>query len=144
MPKLPKKKAQSVAQQEGSDFEALPEGTYVGQLVSVKVSDKPGPSGAHYWTWEFDVVEPEEHKNRKLFVNTSLSDEAEWKMKEMFDAFGYSTDSDTDEMVGEQIKLAVSQRVIEQGSRKGQIGNNVDRCMPMGEGEGGEEGDDVF
>jgi hypothetical protein len=68
-------------------------------------------------------------------VNTSLSDAADWKMKEMFEAFGVPADTDTDELLGKEIWLAVSQRVIEKGARMGETGNNVERAMPVGGGE---------
>lgn len=138
MPKLPKKVAERVAEAEASSFEAFPEGVYIGTLKDVEVREgQKGP----YWSWKFGDITDTKGKTYPghLWVNTSLSENADWKMKEMYDAFGYSTDSDTDEMIGEKIKLAVSQRVIERGSRQGEIGNNVDRCMPL---EGDESGDD--
>jgi hypothetical protein len=44
------------------------------------------------------------------------------------------------------VKAAVSQRVIERGTRQGEMGNNVDRLMPY-DGDGADEeggDDDVF
>lgn len=143
MAKLPKKTAERVNKAEGKDFSVLPEATYIGRLNQV-ITDKPdGPAGP-YWSWEFDLQD-EGYETRKLWVNTSLSENADWKMKEVFTAFGYDADTDTDELVGSDILLVVSQQVIEKGKRKGQIGNNVDECLPLdgGEGEGG-DGDDVF
>lgn len=128
MAKLDKKTAKKVDEQESSSFDALPAGPYVCKLANVKVSPEPGPSGAHYWTWEFTVAVGD-FKNRKLWVNTSLSEKALFKMKEVFDAFGYTTDSDTDEMVGEVVKLIVSQRIQEKGSRKGELTNDVERVL---------------
>lgn len=126
---LPKKVAKAAAEVESSSFDALPPGPYIGQLVDVK-TDNEGPSGA-YWRWEFDVVAPEEFENRKLWVNTSLSDKAVWKLKEVFDAFGHTTDSDTDDLIGQRVKLIVSQQPIEKGNRAGQMGNNVDRLLEL-------------
>lgn len=144
MAKLPKKVAERVNQAEGKDFSLLPEGTYTGKLVEVDAS-KSGDAGP-YWSWEFDLQD-EGYENRKLWVNTSLSEKADWKMKEVFEAFGYDADTDTDELVGQEVLLIVSQRVIEKGKLKGQLGNNVDQCLPLdgGDGEGGgDDGDDVF
>jgi hypothetical protein len=141
MAKLPKATAKAAAEAESGSFEALPAGPYIGKLTAV-VTDKEGPSGP-YWVWEFEVVSPDEFANRKLWANTSLSDKAVWKLKEMFDAFGYTTDSDTDELIGEQVKLMVSQRVIASGTRSGEMGNNVDRVLsydadePAGESSDG-------
>lgn len=142
MAKLPKAVAKRVnkAESSSSDFEALPEGRYTAKLNDVDTT-KEGAKGA-YWSWEFEIVDGE-FKNRKLWVNTSLSEKADWKMKEVFTAFGYDADTDTDELVGEQVRLQVSQRAIESGPKKGDIGNNVDRVMPVGDDDD-EEGDDVF
>lgn len=144
MPKLPKAAAKRVDEAEVSQFDALEEGTYIGKLSKVTVSDQPGPSGAHYWTWEFEDIHTLDGDKvpGRLWVNTSLAETADWKMKEVFDAFGYTPDSDTDEMIGEKVKLVVSQRVIERGARKGQTGNNVENVMPLGDDAG--EGDDTF
>lgn len=141
MAKLSKAMAKKVNTQEGGSFEALPEGIYVGKLVEVRTDGK-GAAGP-YWTWEFDVQD-EGFKGRKLWVNTSLADNALWKLKEVFTAFGYDADTDTDELIGESVKLRVSQRVIEQGSRKGEIGNNVERLMEFDSEEGDDDEDDVF
>lgn len=126
MPKLPKATAKAVGEAESSSFDPLPEGPYVAKLTGVEVREgQKGP----YWSWEFSVVEPDDHENRKLWTNTSLSDSAAWKLKEVFEAFGVAADTDTDELIGQVVKLAVTQRVIEQGARAGDIGNNVDRVM---------------
>lgn len=146
MPKLGKKQAQSVAEQEVKDFTAIPPGRYVLALREVTVSDKPGESGAHYWNWEFEVVEPEvvrdpETKedvkvvNRRLWTRTSLADSAEWKLKQVFDAFGYTPDSDTDEMVSEKVVAYVARVPQEKGQRQGQLVNEIDRLAPYDESE---------
>lgn len=148
MPKLPKAVAKRVGEAESTgSFEALPEGTYIVQLIDVDGS-KEGPAGP-YWSWEFDVVSDSDGDTalagRKLWSNTSLSEKADFKMKEVFEAFGYTTDSDTDEMVGEKIKVSVSQRPIEKGARKGQVGNNIERHMSLeSTGEEPEDDEGVF
>lgn len=144
MPKLDAEKAKKVAEQEGSEFEALPEGIYVVKLNKVDVrQSKKDPTGPGYWAWELEVVDGE-FKGRRQWVNTSLKDTADWKMKEVFEAFGYTTDSDTDEIVGERCRIAVVQRVIEGGARDGQMGNDVEKCLPLGDAAAGEEDDEGF
>lgn len=139
MAKLPKKVAKAASEAESSSFDALPPGPYVAKLTQV-ITDRPdGPSGP-YWVWEFDVVAPDEYANRKLWANTSLSDKASWKLKEMFDAFGYTTDTDTDDLISETVKLMVSQAPITKGTRAGEIGNNVDRVLAY-DGEDLDDGD---
>lgn len=130
MPKLPKDKARQVAETESSGFSALDEGRYLAALSDVKVM--PGGENGPYWSWEFkDLINTETGRKApgRQWVNTSLSDKAAWKMKEVFDAFGYTTDSDTDEMIGEKVVLVISQNIIERGKRKGETGNNVDRVV---------------
>ena len=132
MPKLNATLAKQVDETEVSDFSALPEGTYTVKLLEVEAKEGR-TSGKPYWLWTFEIDE-EAHPDaagRRLWVNTSLSEKASFKMKEAFLAFGYSTDSDTDEMIGEKIKVVVTQTVIEQGKRKGQIGNQVDQMLPL-------------
>jgi hypothetical protein len=133
MPKLSKTKQKSVAKAESTGFKALEAGMYIGTLKQVvtQKGGKPleGPAGP-YWQWEFDQITDlaeEETFPGRQFVITSLSDDSDWKMKETYEAMGYSLDSDTDEMVGDRVILSVSQRPIEKGPRKGQIGNQVDR-----------------
>lgn len=61
--------------------------------------------------------------NRNAFLNG--------KVKEFFEAFGYSVDSDTDEMVGERCVIKVSQQTITGGKRKGELGNQIDAFFPL-------------
>jgi hypothetical protein len=124
VPQLNKKQAAETAKAEGS-FEPLDDGVYHVRLAGVEVKEgKNGP----YWAWEFEVVQ-EPYVNRKLWTNTSLSEAAAWKVKEAFDAFGVGTDTDTDELVGQVCKAAVSSRVQQEGAGKGQTRNQVDRLL---------------
>lgn len=134
MPKLNKQAAKEVAKQEGGSFEAIPPGTYLATLLKCEV--KEGPAGP-YWKWEYRVDKPEEFANRRLFNNTSLAQNALWKLNETFKAFGVATDTDTDELCGEQVRLIVSQQTIQSGNRKGETGNQVDRVLPLKKGSGG-------
>lgn len=142
MPKLPKNIADQVDEQEAGGFDPLEPGKYEARLREVSVSDDPGPSGAHYWNWEYEVLD-EPYKGRRLWNTTSLSEKAFFKFKESFDAFGVSPDTDTDELCGKTVKLAVSKRVISSGSRKGEMGNNVDAVLPADAGgSGGDAAED--
>jgi hypothetical protein len=141
MPKLDTKTAAATAEQESQSFEALPARIYPVVLRSVEVRASKKDQSP-YWVWELEVCDDDEHKGRKLWSNTSLKENALWKLNEVFTAFGYTTDSDTDEIVGEKCRIAVSQRLIEQGSRSGEMGNNIDKHLPYGDGGGAEDGDD--
>jgi hypothetical protein len=132
MPKLAKDQAKSVAENEGG-FPLADEGVYFATLLDVKVSDGPGASGYDYWIWEYGDLVNEDTGQAiagHQFNRTSLSPAAEWKVKESFDAFGVPPTTDTDELIGRNCRLAISQAPIEGGARDGQMGNNVDAVLP--------------
>lgn len=136
MATLPKAVAKRVDAHEDDEFEALPAGVYVASLLEVDAT-KEGPKGP-YWSWQFKV-EDEEYEGRRLFNNTSLSEKADFKMKETFDAFGVPSSTDTDELIGHVVKLAVSQQTIQGGSRDGQLGNQVDKLLKYDSADDGDE-----
>lgn len=149
MAKLNKATAGKVKKATGGDFEPLPEAAYHVRLKDVD-ADREGPKGP-YWSWEFDVVEPGDYTNRKLWHNTSLSDEALFSFNNTFEAFGVEPDTDTDELCGQVVKAVVSIRTIEKGPRKGELANSVDRLQPKDEDfeapevpEGSPDPDDIF
>lgn len=142
MPKLDTATAKKVAEQESSSFDAIPEDIYTVKLNKVEVRDTKDKK-SQYWVWELEIVDGE-FTGRRQWLNTSLKDTAHWKLKETFEAFGYTTDSDTDEIVGEKCKIAVVQRVIESGARKGQMGNNVEKSMPLGDDDTADADDEGF
>lgn len=147
MPKLDGKKAKRVNDAEGGDFKPLEPGIYTGTLLSVTV--KPGKVD-DYWSWEFGQIKDAEGVAQpgRLWVNTSLSEASEWKLKEVFEAFGAKPNKDTDELCGERAKLAVSQRTIESGARTGELTNQVDRVLALASDDDASEADedeeDVF
>jgi hypothetical protein len=143
MPKLPKKTQEAAAEAESGGFSALPEGKYLCVLEDVQ-TDGEGPKGP-YWTWVWKVhPDNGSHDGRMLWDVISLSESAAWKVKQVFDALGFSLDSDTDELIGEMAVLAVTQRVIAKGKREGEMGNQVDLYLPADGGGADDGGDDVF
>lgn len=131
MPKLNKNTAKKVSTAT-SDFEPLPEDNYLATLMAVEVKQPkpvPGQEKSPYWSWEFRI-ESDEFKGRKMWVNTSMSEKALWKLNEVFQAFGVEPDTHTDELLGKTVTLTVVQSVIEQGSRKGQLTNQVSMVLP--------------
>lgn len=130
MPKLPSQAATKAREAaESSGFTALEAGTYEARLTNVTAKNAAS-SGNPMWVWELEVVGPT-NKGRKLWVNTVLTDAAMWKVAEMFAAFGYDTDTDTDEIIGDHCQVDVIQREIERGARAGQMGNDVQRAYPL-------------
>lgn len=109
----------------GGNFDPIPDGVYHVKLRDVDTT-KEGPAGP-YWSWEFEVVDSVGNDGRRLWNNTSLSEKAAFKMKETFDAFGTTLDTDTDDLIGKVVKAVVSQRTIQSGNRKGEIANQIDR-----------------
>lgn len=132
MPKLNEENAKQ-AQEASDGFEPLDPAAYHVRLVDVDADRPPGPKGP-YWSWEFNVVEPGEYLNRKLWNNTSLSKDAAFGLKMTFDAFEVPTDTDTDDLLGKVVKAVVSIRTIQEGPRKGQLANQIDRLSPADEG----------
>ena len=128
MPKLNSDIANKVEQAEDG-FKPVPEGVYVLQLMEdVDVRDgKKAP----YWRWTFEIPEGEEFAGRRFWTNTSLSEAAYFKLKETFSAFGVPTDTDTEELVGKRVKAVILQRTIQGGNRSGEIGNEIDKLMPL-------------
>lgn len=130
MAKLNKKLQNQTEKAESSSFDPLDPGVYHARLKDVDTT-KSGAKGP-YWSWEFQVVE-EPYVNRKLWTNTSLSEAAAFKMKEMFEAFDVPLDTDTDDMLGDIVRVQVSIRTIQSGSKKGELSNQVDKVLPKDE-----------
>jgi len=128
MPKLNQEIAQKVESAEDG-FVPVPEGVYTLQLLEdVEVKDgKKAP----YWRWTFAIPEGHEFAGRKFWTNTSLSEAAFFKLKETFAAFGVPTDTDTEDLVGKKVKALILQRTIQGGSRAGEMGNEIDKLMPL-------------
>ena len=154
MPKLDKKTQKRVEKAEpivGGNFEPLPVGKYVGTLS--KVEAQATNAGGSMWVAEFTdlhSLDGTTYPGRQWY-NLNLPDYgempadyrpkrgtkspeeaweiaqslAEGRLKAFFEAFGYTVDSDTDEMIGERCLVHVGRRTIQQGPRKGEITNQV-------------------
>jgi hypothetical protein len=142
MAKLNKTKATAASKADSASFEPVPDAVYHVRLEDVD-SSREGPKGP-YWSWQFVIVEDGEAKGRKLWNNTSLSDAAMFKFKESFDAFGVETDTDTDDIIGQVCRAVVSTRTIQQGDRKGEQANQIDRLTPADSEFAEAEEEDIF
>lgn len=129
MPKLNEQQQAVAAESEGG-FTPVDEGRYVVVLEKVTESAKAGPSGHKYWTWEFKIDEPGVRAAR-LWHNTSLSPDAAFKIREVYDALGYTLDSDTAEMIGDKCRAYVSTQTQEQGKNAGRLQNVIDSLVPL-------------
>jgi hypothetical protein len=124
MPKLNPTLSSEVKEAASGGF-LLPPGRYRARLVEVEAK-QAASSGNPMWTWKYEVIE-EGHRGNTQWNNTVLTDKALWKVAESFAAFGVETDTDTDELIGCTVTLVISERIIQQGTRAGQKGNNVDQ-----------------
>ncbi len=146
MPKLNQKQAKAVSDAEGS-FEPIEDGVYHVRLREVEAVT--AKSGNPMWRVEFEVVE-EPYVNRRLWTNLVQVDAALFKTNEFFAAFGASPGTDTDELCGQICRAVVSQRTIQEGARKGEVSNQIERLSPADdefeapEAEATAVGDDLF
>jgi hypothetical protein len=139
MPQLNSEKAQKVRDAE-DNFSPVPRGIYILELTEdVEVGE--GQKGA-YWKWTFEIPEGETGAGRRFWLNTSLSDNAFFKLKETFAAFGEDPEVATEDLLKRRVRGVVSVQTIQKGQRAGQLGNNLDRILPLdgptGEGIDGE------
>lgn len=142
MPKLNKKLAEATEKAEGLNTELVDEGIYIVELKSVETREGKD-SKKPYWLWTFEVPEDaDEHGSKRFWLNTSLSENALWKLNEVFGAFGVTPDTDTDELVGEKVRLVISQRPIGAGPRMGEVTNQVETVLVLDEDEDAEDGSD--
>jgi hypothetical protein len=123
MPKLSEKQQQVTEQAEGG-FRLVDDGAYLCKLT--KVEQVPGPTDDQWaLSWEISDPDFEEYAGVSLRDWISLGEKSAWKMRQFFDALGFTLDSDTDEMVGETARLYVVKVTQEQGKLAGQKVNRV-------------------
>lgn len=142
MPKLLPAKAAEVrkageASGTSGKFVLLPEGKWKVKLVDVE--SKTSSKGDPMWVWSYKAVEflegdgvPKNDKgetidfsDRELKYYTVIKDTTLWDLDRVFGAFDADADTDTDELIGDEIIVAVDQQIITGGKSKGQMGNNV-------------------
>lgn len=136
MPKLPQNIQEKAEQAESKDFSAFPAGTYEVQLTKIDTTKVGKSSKVPYWELELTVTDaaPAESRarGRKVWDNMSLGEDSAWKVKQVFDAFGYELSSDSDEMVGELCLAEIGTEIQAQGAKAGQVVNVVNKLMPVG------------
>lgn len=153
MPKLNAKLKKKVEKAEAvtGEFEPLKAGKYIGTLSEVEA--KNSAAGNPMWVAEFTDLENldgDTQPGRQWYnLNLPTSDtppdyyekgEEKWvqyqrmcegRLKAFFEAFGYTVDTDTDEMVGEQCVLIIGVRTIKTGERAGERTNSVNGVAPL-------------
>lgn len=171
MPKLAAKQRKKVEKAEAvsGEFEPLKPGKYIATLADVVA--KTANSGAPMWVAEFEEIHsldgerqpgrqwynlmlpqdkmPEDYQPKR----SKKSPEEAWedyqnlcngRLKSFFEAFGYTVDSDTDEMISERCVLQIGVRTIQNGARAGEQTNSVNGVAPLDSVnyEGSEDGED--
>lgn len=156
MPKLPAKVQKNVeaAEQVTGGFEPLRPGTYAARLLEVGVEEHQNyPDHVSVWVCQFNDLHDasgKKHPGRQfLRINVILDenvpatypkDESKWatfvrmangQMKAFFENLGYTTDSDTDEMLGAVGALKIGIRTIQTGARSGEKVNEVNGVVPV-------------
>lgn len=134
MPKLDSNVAAEVEKAE-SVASLIEEGTYEMVLTAVSATDKEGnplvgkDSGQPYWNWEFTFPEDApRYSRRKLWRITSLGANSAWLMKEHFDAFGVSPDTDTDDLIGKRALVYIGTRMR---TDTNETQNTIKRVLPV-------------
>ncbi|XAO35655.1 hypothetical protein SEA_FIRECASTLE_48 [Microbacterium phage FireCastle] len=152
MPKLSANAAKAVQESEavhgGGDFEPLPEGKYLGRLSDVSVRDELNKYGAPQWNAEFqdlhslDTLEKAPGRQwLSLTVPTGSkvpgnyeNGPEKWakyqamvqgRLNAFFEAFGYTADSDTDEMLNEWAIITVKIVTAQSGKNEGKPVNRT-------------------
>ncbi len=130
MPKLDKKVATEVENTAPASAGGLllEEGLYAAQLI--KVTEHEGEE-FDYWEWEFGNLHDENGTRRggRQWNNTSLSPKSRMFLAQTFEAFGYTPDSDTDEMLAEWVVLSVVQEIRTKGKTAGKTVNSVNGLL---------------
>lgn len=142
---------------EGGGFALIEPGRYFATLSNVEVKDgKYGPQ----WSAEFQTIQAADGTtvpgrqwyNLNIPVEGNmptnyLNGEDKWlkfqdvnrsRMKQFFEAFGFTTDSDTDEMIGETVAIDIEIRTIQNGPRTGERVNGVKAVRPNTDLGGGQ------
>lgn len=170
MPKLAAKVRKKVekATAVSGEFEPLKPGKYIATLNEVDARNSN--AGNPMWVAEFGDIENldgETQPGRQWYnLNLPTTDTppegytkgkdkweqyqrlCEGRLKAFFEAFGFTEDSDTDEMVGDQVVIILGVRTITNGPRAGERTNSVNGVAPLDsvnrEGSSSEGDDDNF
>lgn len=130
MPKLNAERAKQVEKAEGGGgFALAEEGTYTLKLTDVEAGETRGDTPKPKWVFKWVIVDEGPAKGVKLWEHCALTDAAFWKLRQIFKAFGVTTDTDTDDLIGRTVKADVVQEIQQAGKGKGQLRNAVDNYI---------------
>lgn len=139
MPSLPAPLANkaSEANAEGGSFKPLEPGVYTGRLS--KVNATKASTGNPMWEIEFDTIQELDGNSKpgRLWTNLVLVDSSMWKVGQFFEAFGVPGTTNTDDLINYRVRLRVAKRIIAQGARTGQEGNDINGFDALLDGDPG-------
>jgi hypothetical protein len=159
-----------------SEFEPLTPGKYTGALMEVEEKTSQAGNKYWNITYnDLETIDGERVPGRQWYMlmltkdempenykpgdralkNADGNVEKAWeayqqivagRIKEWFEAHGYSLDTDTDEMIGERAVLKIGVETINSGARAGERTNRVNAVLPLtgDEATGSGDGDDEF
>lgn len=108
MPKLPKELAREMTEEGlgegGPQNRGAIEGYVLAKVVEATEEDEKD-SGYAGQTLKFEVLEPVAHAGDWIWDYLSYSPKSAWKWRRLWDATGFEYDSDTDELVEDEIEV---------------------------------------
>lgn len=106
------------------------EGYYAMRLSGAEEDTKASGEGANL---EFTITRGPNKGVEIKFQWFSYNESSAWKWMQLFDATGYTYDSEAEELIeGEDEFVAYVEKVVQtQGRRKGQFQNNVNEFRPI-------------
>jgi hypothetical protein len=120
---------------QSSNFEQIPAGIYPATVFSIeykKARDKP--NGVGYYEWQF-AIQSDDHKSRRLWMNTSLEPQALWKLKDTIEAFGSKVPDGEFEFEPEGFFGKPCMIKVTTATYNGKDTNNVDDVLPANQGK---------
>lgn len=90
---------------------SAPEGQYEVKVAEVELKHSDN-TGNDYLSWEFTIVNPEKYKGRKLWHNTSLTQQSLWALRGLLEQLGVEIpdepmDLDFDDLVDRTVGVEV-------------------------------------
>lgn len=142
MPKLPASTREMLEKGEepqGAGRGPVDEGFYLCRVVQVDETEVKD-SGYAGVDIRFEIVKPEVQgdrkiKGKKIFDYISYGESSGWKMRQLYEALGYTFDSDMQEFVDDEAELVVEVSTYTQtkGKNKNQLRNQVESYLEADE-----------
>lgn len=132
MPKLPPHVREEVENADDSGgVKAAPEGHFLVTMTEAEEKPAKGQGGYDMLLVKLKVLQPRHSKGHVFWRRFSYNPNSAWRLKQLFDAFDYDYNSDTDEIVESDDTIVVynEPEVIGEGSRKGELGDNLTGFM---------------